>query len=61
MPEGKEMVMTWGWCKWQPGFTTLYGFIWIYMDLYEGKWNKSIKVAAEWMIIYLVGGFNPPL
>ena len=34
IPPKKKMVMTWGWCKWQPGFTTLYGFIWIYMDLY---------------------------
>ena len=33
-PTKKKMVMTWGWCKWQPGFTTLYGFIWICMDLY---------------------------
>ena len=37
-PTKKEMVMTWGWCKWQPGFTTLYGFIWIYMDLYGFMW-----------------------
>jgi len=30
-------------------------------DMPEGKWTKSIKVADEWMIIYLVGGEPTPL